>query len=43
MKPKEPQKYHILYEQDGIIVVDKSAGLPTQSTRSKEENLYDLL
>ena len=43
MKPKEPQKYHILYEQDGIIVVDKSAGLPTQPTRSKEENLYDLL
>ena len=43
MKSKDQQKYTILYEQDGIIVVDKSMGLATQPTRSKEENLYDLL
>ena len=35
--------YHILYEKRGILVVDKIAGLATQPTRSKQENLYDLL
>ena len=43
MSTPEQQKYHILYDQDGIIVVDKIAGLATQPTRSKQENLYDLL
>lgn len=35
--------YTIKYEHQGILVVNKSAGLPSQPTRSKQENLYDRL
>ncbi len=37
------ERYHIIYENRGIIVVDKMVGLPTQQTRNKQENLYELL
>ena len=37
------ERYHIIYENRGIIVVDKTVGLPTQQTRNKQENLYELL
>lgn len=35
--------YRIIYENRGIIIVDKMVGLPTQPTRNKHENLYELL
>ena len=37
------ERYHIIYENRGIIVVDKMVGLPTQPTRNQQENLYELL
>ena len=35
--------YTVKYEQQGILVVNKSAGLPSQPTRSKQDNLYERL
>ena len=32
-----------MYHHQGILVVNKPFGLPSQSTKSNEENLYDLL
>ena len=43
MPKKTDVRYHILYDNGGIIVVDKKAGLPTQQTRNQQENLYELL
>ena len=40
---KTEERYHIIYENRGIIVVDKMVGLPTQPTRNQQENLYELL
>ena len=37
------ERYHIIYEHRGIIVVNKMVGLPTQQTRDQQENLYELL
>ena len=37
------QRYHLVYQHKGIIVVNKMVGLATQPTRSKQENLYELL
>ena len=34
---------HREYEHQGILVVNKSAGLPSQPTRSNQDNLYERL
>ena len=35
--------YTVKYEHQGILVVNKSAGLPSQPTRSNQDNLYERL